>query len=139
MRLRARLADRRWSVFSNYDLLGIKSTREWFHSLGFAGNGRVTIIDLSMLAHEALPYVCATVGRVLLEARAKLRADKRFANPWVLVLEEAHNYARPSRQLKSAGKRCRAMPSSALPRKAANSGCHSSLRASAQARLARQS
>jgi DNA helicase HerA-like ATPase len=103
MRLKARLADRRWAVFSNYDALGIKSTRAWFDSLGFQSNTRVTVIDLSMLAHEALPYACATIGRVLLEAREKLKADQRFANPWVLVLEEAHNYARPSKQTEDRG------------------------------------
>jgi hypothetical protein len=35
MRLRTRLADRRWSVFTNYDDLGISSTEGWFRSLGF--------------------------------------------------------------------------------------------------------
>lgn len=103
MRLKARLADRRWSVFSNYDVLGIKSTSEWFKSLGFGSNERVTVIDLSMVAHEALPYVCAVIGRVLLETREKLRADQRYTNPWVLVLEEAHNYARPPRQTEDRG------------------------------------
>ena len=77
MRLKTRLTDCRWSVFSNYDALGIKSTRAWFDSLGLQTNNRVTVIDLSMLAHEALPYVCASIGRVLLEAREKLRADQR--------------------------------------------------------------
>lgn len=103
MRLKTRLADRRWGIFSNYDTLGIKSTRAWFESLGLQTDSRVTVIDLSMLAHEALPYVCATIGRVLLEAREKLRADQRYANPWVLVLEEAHNYARPPRQTEDRG------------------------------------
>ena len=103
MRLKARLSDRRWSVFTNYDALGIKSTGDWFKSLRFGCNNRVTIIDLSMLAHEALPYVCATIGRVLLEAREKLPANQRYMNPWVLVLEEAHNYARPLRQTEDRG------------------------------------
>ena len=104
MRLKARLADRRWSVFTNYDDMGISSTEAWFKSLGFVdGSARITVIDLSMLAHEALPFVCATIGRVLLEAREKLPADRRYANPWVLVLEEAHNYARPARQVEDRG------------------------------------
>lgn len=104
MRLRTRLADRRWSVFTNYDTLGVKGTLDWFKSLGFsAGASKVTIIDLSMLAHEVLPYACATIGRVLLEAREKLAASKRYESPWVIALEEAHNYARPARQDEDRG------------------------------------
>lgn len=104
MRLKTRLSDKRWAIFTNYDALGIKSTRQWFNSLGFEAKGpKVTVLDLSMCAHEVLPFICATVGRVLLEAREKLPADRRYSNPWVLVLEEAHNYARPARQSEDRG------------------------------------
>ena len=34
---------------------------------------------------------------MLLEFRESLPAEKRFKQPWVLVLEEAHNYAGPGR------------------------------------------
>jgi hypothetical protein len=50
-----------------------------------------------MLSNEVLPYACAVIGRILLEIREKLPADSRYRHPWVLVLEEAHNYARPVR------------------------------------------
>lgn len=104
MRLRTRLADRRWSVFTNYDELDVKSTATWFRSLGFeAAGAKVTVLDLSMISHEVLPFICAVIGRVLLEAREKLQAKKRYHNPWVLVLEEAHNYARPARQSEDRG------------------------------------
>jgi len=104
MRLRTRLADTRWDVFTNYDDIGIKSTEGWFKSLGFTGGAsRVTIIDVSMLAHEVLPFICATIGRVLLEAREKLAANQRYQSPWLIVLEEAHNYARPARQGEDRG------------------------------------
>jgi DNA helicase HerA-like ATPase len=56
-----------------------------------------------MMAHEALPFICATIGRVLLEGRERLQASQRYLNPWVLVLEEAHNYARPARQMEDRG------------------------------------
>jgi hypothetical protein len=39
----------------------------------------------------------------LLEAREKLAASKRYESPWVIVLEEAHNYARPARQDEDRG------------------------------------
>ena len=104
MRLKTRLADRRWAIFTNYDDLRVKSALEWFKSFGFGATGpKVTVLDLSMLAHEVLPFICATIGRVLLEAREKLPADQRYSNPWVLVLEEAHNYARPARQGEDRG------------------------------------
>ena len=104
MRLKTRVSDRRWSVFINYDELGINSTESWFKTLGFdAGGAKITVLDLSMLSHEVLPFICATIGRVLLEAREKLQASHRYSNPWVLVLEEAHNYARPSRQGEDRG------------------------------------
>jgi uncharacterized protein len=104
MRLKTRLADKRWSIFTNYEALGIKNTMDWFKSLGFTAKAsKVTVIDLSMLAHEVLPFICATIGRVLLEAREKLAADQRFHSPWVIVLEEAHNYARPARQDEDRG------------------------------------
>ena len=48
----------------------------------------MTVLDLSMISHEVLPFICAVMGRVLLEAREKLQAKKRHHNPWVLVLEE---------------------------------------------------
>ena len=104
MRLKTRLADKRWSIFTNYEALGVKNTVDWFKSLGFTAKAsKITVIDLSMLAHEVLPFICATIGRVLLEAREKLAADQRFHSPWVIVLEEAHNYARPARQDEDRG------------------------------------
>ncbi len=91
-------------MLTNYDGLVIKNTLDWFKSLGFtAGTSKVTVIDLSMLAHEVLPFICATIGWVLLEAREKLAANQKFENPWVIVLEEAHNYARPARQDEDRG------------------------------------
>lgn len=104
MRLKARLSDKRWNVLVNYDVLGIKDIHSWFRALGFSSNtSRATVIDLSMLSHEVLPFICATIGRVLLEAREKLASDQRYHSPWVIVLEEAHNYARPARQNEDRG------------------------------------
>lgn len=104
MRLRTRLTDKRWSILTNYEALNIKSARDWFGSLGFATSAhKITVLDLSMLSHEVLPFVCATIGRMLLEAREKLVADQRYQSPWVVVLEEAHNYVRPPRQNEDRG------------------------------------
>lgn len=101
LRLNTRLDDRRWRAFLNYEDPGqdIRSLKDWLtrFGLGALAGPRVSVLDLSMLSNEVLPYACAVIGRVLLEVREKLPADSRYRHPWVLVLEEAHNYARPAR------------------------------------------
>lgn len=39
----------------------------------------------------------------MLELRERIPADRRFKEPWVIVLEEAHNYVRPRRQDEDRG------------------------------------
>jgi hypothetical protein len=109
LRLKTRLDDRRWGAFLNYEGLGtdVPSLKEWLSKfgLGRANGPRVSVIDLSMLSHEVLPYACAVIGRILLEVRENLQASERYKHPWVLVLEEAHNYARPPRSDEDRGQR----------------------------------
>jgi len=101
LRLNTRLDDRRWGAFLNYENLGqeIRSLKDWLARFGIGAQSgpRVSVLDLSMLSNEVLPYACAAIGRILLEVRERLAADSRYTHPWVLVLEEAHNYARPAR------------------------------------------
>lgn len=107
LRLKTRLDDKRWKSFLNYENEKTKvgNLKEWLERFGFQEekSQRVSIIDLSMIAHEALPYACGVIGRILLETRERLPASERFQHPWVLVLEEAHNYARPVRQDEDKG------------------------------------
>ncbi|WP_395173306.1 ATP-binding protein [Roseibium alexandrii] len=104
MRIKARLSDRRWSVLTNYDEEKITDFEKWYQILGFGKKkSRITVIDLSMLSHEVLPFICSIFGRILLETREKLPAKQRYCNPWLTVLEEAHNYARPARQGEDRG------------------------------------
>ena len=107
LRLKTRLDDKRWKSFLNFENQDTKFSNlaDWLKKFGFQDENaaRVSIIDLSMLSHEALPYACAVIGRILLEARERLSASKRYENPWVLVLEEAHNYARPAKQSEERG------------------------------------
>lgn len=97
LRLRTRLDDRRWQSFFSYEQQGIRSFQAWMERLGIGRKSgpRVSVLDCSMLASEVLPFACALLGRLLLEAREMLRPEERSRYPWVLVLEEAHNYARP--------------------------------------------
>jgi DNA helicase HerA-like ATPase len=109
LRLNARLDDRRWRSFLNYEdvEIAICDLGEWLDRFGVGGatGPKVSVIDLSMLSNEVLPYACAVVGRILLEVRESLAAQRRFKHPWVLVLEEAHNYARPGRTDEDRGHR----------------------------------
>lgn len=109
LRLRTRLDDRRWRAFLNYEDAGtrIENLSAWFgqFGLGVSTGPKVSVLDLSMLSSEVLPYACAVIGRVLLEARECLPAALRYKHPWVLVLEEAHNYARPARSDEDRGHR----------------------------------
>ncbi len=63
-----------------------------------AESAPTVVIDCSMLSHEVLPYVCGIIGRVFLEVREHAVAAARFKEPWVIILDEAHNYVRPRRQ-----------------------------------------
>lgn len=101
LRLKARLDDPRWQSFLNYESKNttFTSLKDWMErfGLGKQEGPRVSVIDLSMLSHEVLPYACSIIGRILLETRENLPAVRRYKHPWVLVLEEAHNYVRPPR------------------------------------------
>lgn len=105
LRIRNRRNDKRWQSFYNYEQLGIKTAEKWFNGLGIGGetSSEIVVIDLSMLAHEVMPYACGVIGRMLLELREYVPADKRFFEPWVVVLEEAHNYVRPRREDEARG------------------------------------
>ena len=109
LRLKTRLDDKRWRAFLNYEEADtkIENLSAWFARFGLGANTgpKVSVIDLSMLSNEVLPYTCATIGRILLEARERLPATSRYKHPWVLVLEEAHNYARPARSDEDRGHR----------------------------------
>lgn len=105
LRIQNRRNDRRWHAFYNYHELGIASLSEWLYALGIgkAESAPTVVVDCSMVGHEVLPYVCGIVGRVLLEVREHALPSARFKEPWVIVLEEAHNYVRPRRQDESKG------------------------------------
>lgn len=105
LRLRTRLDDRRWRAFFNFEDQGITNFEEWMAKLGVGQKqgSRISVLDFSMLSSEVLPFACAVVGRLLLETREMLKPDVRSKYPWLLVLEEAHNYARPARMIEERG------------------------------------
>ena len=105
LRLRTRLDDRRWRTFFNFEDQGITNFEDWMAKLGVGQKqgSRISVLDFSMLSSEVLPFACAVVGRLLLETREMLKPDVRSKYPWLLVLEEAHNYARPARMIEDRG------------------------------------
>ena len=109
LRLKTRLDDRRWRSFLNYEepQTTLSGLDDWLRKLGIgeSSSRHISVLDLSMLSSEVLPYACSIVGRLLLEAREHLPASQRYRNPWVLVLEEAHSYVRPARADEDRGHR----------------------------------
>lgn len=106
LRLRNRLLDSRWEAFRNYGELGIDGFAAWLSRLGIGCDDpqpKVTVVDFSMIAADVLPYACGIIGRLLLELREHANPGVRFEEPWVIVLEEAHNYVRPRRQIEDRG------------------------------------
>lgn len=105
LRLRTRLDDRRWQSFFAYEEQDVRTFESWIANLGVSrkDGARVSVLDFSMLAAEVLPFACALIGRLLLETREMLRPEVRNNYPWVLVLEEAHNYARPQGRTEDRG------------------------------------
>ena len=93
LRIHRQLADKRWSVFTSASQGDITSLVE---SL-LAPSSPVAVVDCSMLAHDVLPCFCAIFGRIVLDLRSRAEAAKRIHQPFVIVLEEAHNYLRPPR------------------------------------------
>lgn len=100
LRLANRLEDKRSYSFVNFEKIGIDSLSDWLDALGQGAETgpKVSVIDCSMLSDDILPYACGVIGRTLLELREHADAARRFHEPWVVVLEEAHNYVRPARQ-----------------------------------------
>lgn len=107
LRLANRLEDKRWNCFINFEQLGIDSLSKWLDGLRQrATTGpKVSVIDCSMLADEVLPFATGVIGRTLLELREHANAGHRFHEPWVVVLEEAHNYIPPTRHDEQRGTR----------------------------------
>jgi len=69
-------------------LLGIERDQ----SGGITRKYDLTILDLSFLSMELLQTVTSFIGRVVFSFFQHLVPDKRREYPFILVLEEAHNY-----------------------------------------------
>jgi uncharacterized protein len=100
LRIHRQLADKRWEVFTRASDSTLGNV---IAALVGEKDCRVVVIDCSMLAHDVLPFFCAVIGRLILDLRAHGASEERTVQPYVLVLEEAHNYLRPRREDESHG------------------------------------
>lgn len=93
LRINRQLTDRRLSAFgaAGGDLASTVRAMT-------GGDRRVVVVDCSLLAHDVLPFFCAIFARILLDLRAHADPLGRTQQPFVLVLEEAHNYLKPRRE-----------------------------------------
>lgn len=97
MRIRTMLADTRMkSIISN---AGDVTLEQWLTDYiggNLSDNGSLTIIDMSLVPSEIIHIVTAVIARMIFEALQryrKLNKDHKTL-PAVLVIEEAHTFAR---------------------------------------------
>jgi hypothetical protein len=102
LRIHRQLSDKRWSVFTEP---GVADFETIMKSVSGSDETNIVIVDCSMLAYDVLPFFCAVLGRLILELRAHTEPPQRTFQPFVLVLEEAHNYLKPGRENESHGAR----------------------------------
>jgi hypothetical protein len=102
LRIHRQLSDKRWSVFTEESESDFRAV---LRSLTGGEGSTLVVVDCSLLAHDVLPFFCAIFGRLLLEVREHADPDHRTDQPYVIVLEEAHNYLKPRRDDESAGLR----------------------------------
>lgn len=104
LRVRRTLLDPRWRIFTRASIVGQIDDVVRILIGNVPGQETcVTIIDCSMVAYDVLPFFCACIGRLLLDVRRHGSHEQRIMQPWLLVLEEAHNYLRPYRAEEDLG------------------------------------
>ena len=102
LRIHRQLSDHRWEVFTK----NLKTDFESIINQMIEIEGpNIVVVDCSMLAYDVLPFFCSVFGRILLELRSHASPENRTDQPFVLILEEAHNYLKPIRSDESFGLR----------------------------------
>jgi uncharacterized protein len=100
LRIHKQLSDRRWEVFTKNPKINFKKIID--QMIG-TEDSDIIVVDCSMLAYDVLPFFCSIFGRILLELRSHSSPENRTDQPFVLILEEAHNYLKPFRSDESFG------------------------------------
>jgi hypothetical protein len=93
MRIRSMLADERLGPIVNPDeSVDFESWLSDYVGTDGASNGRIAVIDLSLVPADVLHIVISVVARVVFEAIQRYRRRHNEELPTVLVLEEAHTF-----------------------------------------------
>lgn len=72
-----------------------------------ARNGEIAILDLSLVPGDVLHVVIAIIGRIVFEALQRYRKVNQKELPTVIVLEEAHSFAKIGDDDDTSVKMCR--------------------------------
>ena len=97
MRIRTMLADTRMkSIISDKKAVTLEQWLTNYIGGNQADNGSLTIIDLSLVPSEIIHIVTAVIARMIFEALQRYRKLNKEHKilPTVLVMEEAHTFAR---------------------------------------------
>jgi hypothetical protein len=97
IRIRTLLADSTMrSIFGEVEDVALHQWLKDYIGGNLAGNGCLTIIDLSFVPSEVIHIVTAVIARMVLEALQRYRKlnEEHKVLPTVLVMEEAHTFVR---------------------------------------------
>jgi len=93
MRIRTILSDTRMStVVGTKNDINLIQWLEKYIGKENAGDGPITIIDLSLVPSDILHIVVSVISRIIFEALQRYRRKYDTVLPTVLVMEEAHNF-----------------------------------------------
>ena len=98
MRIRSMLGDTRMkNIIGNEIEISLDKWLEMYIGNDKASNGCVTVIDLSLVPSEIVHLVTAVIARITFEALQRYRKIEGKSLPTVLVMEEAHNFIKRSK------------------------------------------
>jgi len=93
MRIRMMLADsRKHPVFVPEQHVSMKEWLEAYVGESEAANGKIVILDLSLLPSDVLGMTIGVLARLVFESLQRYRRLNKVVLPTVLVLEEAHTF-----------------------------------------------
>jgi len=98
MRIRSMLGDTRMkNIIGNEAEISLEKWLDSYIGKDKASDGCVTVIDLSLVPSEIVHLVTAVIARITFEALQRYRKIEGKSLPTVLVMEEAHNFIKRSK------------------------------------------
>ena len=98
MRIRSMLGDTRMkNIIGNENEISLEYWLNSYIGKDKALDGCVTVIDLSLVPSEIVHLITAVIARIIFEALQRYRKIEGKSLPTVLVMEEAHNFIKRSK------------------------------------------